>query len=854
MGKQSGLMLSTCLLGLAAGWPGQAMAQVENVADSAGVAAAFGEIIVTARKRSEALQDIPISISAIGADAITRKGITSIGDVASQTPGLTFDVGLVPTDTRISIRGLQAVRGRPNVAILVDGIDSSSENFGLAGGGILANLRLVDVERIEVVKGPQNVLYGRAAFAGAVNYITKKPSKELTAEASLEAARFGTFETRAAISGPLGDSGFSARVNGVYYTTNGDYDADTTGGDLNKAEAYGGALALRYDDNGPLTADLRVQYGEEKFTERAAVLVRSVNPTTGAPNTANGGVLLPDLRPTAPFPILIYSVTGDLSQTDAVINQQLDISPDPNNGGAAYEGSEVKTFRASMNLDWETDFGTFTSLTGVVRNTSTFNEDFDHTDFALEANTPIPAYSAGGPFSTLAVFQGQFGWPLSFLPAYGLSGEFDSKVKIRQFSQELRWTKDFDRLRTVVDALYWRETADYRDRSLFWLREGGNQLLAAFVSFGQLPPPAGSGFHLLSPPATSPTPQNITRTTNSYSIAASAEYELTDTLTAIVEGRFIKDRIVYTGFDFDPFIVNTYGATPGGPTETDPPIKNSKLTPRASLAWKAMPDLLVYATYARGTKPGGVDTTDQNGNVNDGRFTPEQIDSFELGSKFVGLEGRLVANAALFYNIYKDQQIGIIESINGIPQSRTVNIGESKTKGVELDLQWSPVDQLFLRAAYTYTNAKFTDYVLPRCGPTDSAETGTPDCTFTGNKSPQTPANQLNLSARYEYPVSEELKLWAEVDGRYLSRRFLAASNLAWLPSYWQADARIGVTSDQWGVEAYVKNLFDDDTPRTGTSSVDYGYFDLNAFQLPRGYLVALAPRRTFGARVSYKF
>jgi outer membrane receptor protein involved in Fe transport len=82
----------------------------------------------------------------------------------------------------------------------------------------------------------------------------------------------------------------------------------------------------------------------------------------------------------------------------------------------------------------------------------------------------------------------------------------------------------------------------------------------------------------------------------------------------------------------------------------------------------------------------------------------------------------------------------------------------------------------------------------------------------------------------------------------------MSANNLAWMPSYWQADLRLGVKAQSWGLEAYVTNLFNDESPRSGTSTVDYGYFDLNSFQLPRGYLVTLAPRRRFGLQASFKY
>jgi iron complex outermembrane receptor protein len=283
-------------------------------------------------------------------------------------------------------------------------------------------------------------------------------------------------------------------------------------------------------------------------------------------------------------------------------------------------------------------------------------------------------------------------------------------------------------------------------------------------------------------------------------------------------------------------------------------VSFSKFNPRVSLAWNNDKGVLLFATYAKGTKPGGVDTTDQNGNVTDGVFKPESVDSFELGGKFTGDNGRLIINASLFYSIYKDQQIGTIDSSGPVAISRTDNIGKSKSRGVELEVQWSPVDQLFLRGAYTFTRAKYTNYVPPRCSNVDSADTQSPICDFSGRSLPFTPRHQLNLSARYEANVGGDNMAYLEADTRFVSRRFMSASNLFWLPSYNQTDLRAGVEFGNFSVEGYVDNLLKNKDPRTGSSTVDYGYFDLNSFNLPRGALLALAPRRSFGVRVGAKF
>ena len=164
--------------------------------------AQIDEIVVTVRKRVENLQDVPISVQALSDQQIQRQGITGLEDISKYSPSLGFDTSYNPTDTRVSIRGLSASLGRSNVAFLVDGIDVTTENLIAAGSGLLANRRLLnDVERIEVVKGSQSALYGRAAFAGAISYVTKEPGDEFEGNVRLDAGEDGYFEVAGAVGG-----------------------------------------------------------------------------------------------------------------------------------------------------------------------------------------------------------------------------------------------------------------------------------------------------------------------------------------------------------------------------------------------------------------------------------------------------------------------------------------------------------------------------------------------------------------------------------------------------------------------------------------------------------------------------
>jgi outer membrane receptor protein involved in Fe transport len=126
------------------------------------------EITVTARKKEEALQDVAITVNAMTGEMLERLGIKDLNDLTKMDPSLTFDQGFAPDDIRISIRGITNNRGRPVVANVVDGVDISSEAMSTAGSSSLISPRIMDLERVEVVKGPQVALYGRTAFAGAI--------------------------------------------------------------------------------------------------------------------------------------------------------------------------------------------------------------------------------------------------------------------------------------------------------------------------------------------------------------------------------------------------------------------------------------------------------------------------------------------------------------------------------------------------------------------------------------------------------------------------------------------------------------------------------------------------------------
>jgi iron complex outermembrane recepter protein len=439
-------------------------------------AAQIEEVIVTTRKREESLQDVPIAVSVISADQIARQGVTDLRRVVELQPSVKFDQAFGPADNRITIRGLSNTRGRSNVAFLIDGIDVTTENLVVAGSGLLANRRLLtDVQNIEIVKGPQSALYGRAAFAGAISYTTKEPGEEFNGKVAVDIGDFGRRNIEAAFGGPVTDT-FGIRFTGTTWNEDGFYRNSVTGGALGGQEGYGGALTAVWKPSDEVKSKFRMEYTDEEFGARAVVRIRPDRPvwfpnggtrfqdgqgnvipggdarfisrpvitnnvfTQLAPGTAtnlfNFGLYCPErpdligeanvprgFDPTQDPGFCLPSIIGDSG------GYQPTLSADPETG-RDFSGTQSKTFRASLINTVDVGVGTFSSYTGWT--------DFDADDI----------YDQDYQNATL-------GFQVA-----------NTTTNTNQFSQELRFRTDFDGpVQFTAGALFWDEQRKLADRN-----------------------------------------------------------------------------------------------------------------------------------------------------------------------------------------------------------------------------------------------------------------------------------------------------------------------------------------------------------------------------------------------------
>lgn len=815
--------------------------------------------MVTSRKKEENLQDIPLSVAAFDANTIAKLGLDSTADVLALIPGVQFDQAFSAADTRISIRGINSSRGRTSVAILVDGVDVSGENVTSGGGSSLLNSRLLDLERVEVVKGPQSALYGRNAFAGAINYITKKPSMDgLVINTSGDvAANYAIYDVRGSISGPVIADKLALSLNAGTYESDGYYENHNPTDPVANVGLGGGTsnglrLAALWIPTDSVNVNASVSYSENETDPRA---VAKVAPT----NTyyKNGVALPPGTTPDF-TDNLVMDFGQWLGTVGGVDENDVALSRSQRNDGP-FLGSSDNTWLAYVKVDWTGDTVIFKSQTSLLTNDAFLHEDVDFQD------------GLGTPFVR------------SGASSYGsLDNDYLDSTDTRYIEQEFTLeSSSWDRGRWLVGASgFWDRTDNY-DRSLFWLN--APNIAEAFPTYCPATEPLDAACSYRDSARLGAVPKETHRDTDSYSLFALVGFDITDQLRVTAEARYIRDDITVStntttdrvgqallALDADflnrPEVQYPLPATDDQTSDT--------VNPRFAVDYKLTPDVLIYASAAKGTKPAGFGTA-QFAVPQLARIDQEQLWGYEIGGKTQWLDGRLQANGALFFNDYTDRQVGITISspVVNYPSAGVANAGAAETKGLELDLLWNPVDELTLELAYAYTDAEWTDFDYTKIrGLTDADEEssiGIPtrkDVAICGNAAGDcsgapiigVPEHSATVQGNYTAPLAEGLKWFANVTGQYDSKRALGDQiNVAYVDANFIVDAQVGIQAEAWSVQLYADNLFDDDTVRWAQRYQDFrdGMYGGSGAQ-PRDEVIFafLPPPLVVGVRASYRF
>ena len=781
------------------------------------------EIVVSARKRDETLIDVPLTVTAVSAARIEELGIRDSRDLALYTPGFSNVASFGRNSTeRPVIRGQSNILGDPNASYFVDGVYLS---------GSASNTETANLERIEVIKGPQAALYGRATFAGAINYVTRRPAETFEGKVNVTAGEFGQRDATAYVSGPIADGKLYYYVAGTHTEIAGFYDNPLDPRDNLGAEQTDAVTAkLLWTPLEGLEVTGLVTYSEDKDGPPALGLQgRQFNNCQ-----LNNPSTLPRSR---------GYYCGEVFGADGLtVQQRTDLFPEP--------GTRRERTRAALTVKYE--FGEGYELTST--------SGYSYEDYGVQIDVSYAGYDA---FIGLDA-------PTLPPPAAGAAGDLTRQFRNagafwriqeenrNDFSQELRLRSPSDRaFRWTVGAFYFDQSDDFtRDDKTF--------------PDGRIVPNGAAAITL--------------RQVENQAVFAGVEYDFNEQWTATAEFRHAEEDKEALSFSY---LTNGTVRVPSAPLNGT--WKSDK--PRFTLRYKMNEDVSVFANYAEGNKPGGFNAAvvqpllSAIGKGLD--YDEEESTNYEIGTKFRFLDQRAFATVTLFDTELSNQQL--TQNIAGqnaagqvILNSYIDNVGKTQARGVEIELNARVTERFDVGFGAAYVDAKIKEYVnvdqadlysnrpaavfaaVSATNPTgcanaaaclairnlDNAEFGS----VAGKRTPRAPEFNGFLLGKYAYPLANGLAFTVGGDVVYESSKFAQIDNLAETGDRMYLNARLGLESDNWSVSLWGRNLNDDDTGLDILRYIDSRGIPGAAGLSTRAFAVSLPRPRQFGITGSYKF
>lgn len=730
------------------------------------------EVIVTATKRAESLQDIPVSVTAFTGDAIKQLGMTDSGSIATQTPNLSWRSDFGSTSPNIFLRGIGNNSFHANavgaVGIYSDGVYLNSN---LSHG-----FQLFDLERVEVLRGPQGTLYGRNTTGGLINFIARKPNVDDGYNGSLTTT-LGTYNQRdleIAAGAPLND--YSAiRFAAQSQKRDGLFDSTIAGADdKGENESIAWRLNASSQPTDTLQINLNLHGAKNNSDMRPFKSQGVVCPGGGAPQPGFGNGCTDFLG---------FEASKEYDEVSESLNTK----------------QQTENYGASLTLDWELDGVTITSVSAW--------EDADRT--MLEDTDRSPAEFFNGSYQASAT----------------------------QYSQELRFTSSGDsELEWMAGLFYFKE--DMEQYEAFSLNDLGPGAITAGTG---LPGFAAEGLAFIS-----------AQETLSYSAFTELGYPVTDNLKLTMGLRWTydeRDLSDYRTTIYDAsgsrgqYIKQSAAESLGYEIASYPQNADwSELSGRITLDYTVNNDILLYYSLSRGFKGGefnaGATLFPEEFVIAD----PEFLTANEVGIKSTWIEGSLKLNAALFHYDFKDQQVFTLASGGGlgIPVQTLTNAGKSEIQGLEVELQYVPVDGWYIQVGLGWLDTEFKEYEL-----TDPSSGLVTD--YSGNDQPAAPEWNLNGLVRYEWSLESGSVVSLQTDFVYTDDQFFTADNNPSLTeeAYWLWNARANFTTadERYSVSIWGKNLFDKEYITTAFDLADFGFNS-----------VGIGDPRTVGVTLAIKF
>lgn len=649
------------------------------------------EVVVTARKRAESLQDVPMAVSAFTAQQLRDAQIDDITDLQKMTPNITINEtsGLVAGAVQVYVRGIGNDPGFDSgVGIYVDDVYLNSATGAL--------LEVYDVERIEVLKGPQGNLYGRNTIGGAIKYITREPSEEL--EMSFE-AKTGTDELvklKGAVSGPIVDGALYGGLGVLIEERDGYQTNEFDGNDYGSRDttALRGTLLWQATDN--LKLQLVGDYNKDESDPTIPVRVGVNADTIGQIDSRTNGANAVYGPGTAAVPTL--SDTRLPGDEDTVNTAHL---------FPGYNLSEIETTSVAGTITWEVnDSWALKSVTAWRELKNPRGFDFDGTDQIFINTTNAnnrEDFSQELQFNySSETVQAVFG--LYYLDGSsdtdGTDAVTDQQVRMRFWDSHLKTTFADDRDIESKSA-YANVDWDFAEK---WQLSLGGRYTEDTKEINQRAQ-VDQGFYAM---ALSATPDGV----NLLTIAPGAEsfvetqpgflfwFENGSAASLIAEGR--GEQPMLETATLNRFTQVSYSENTAAKETWD------DFSPSARITYHVSDDIMVYGGFSSGFKSGGFASDGEEATP----YDPESVDSYSLGIKSTLLDGSLRVNAELFFNDYTDKQLATITlDENGSLNNTRDNVGEVETSGFEVEMTWlPPVDGLLVSLNVGYLDSDIKEF------------------------------------------------------------------------------------------------------------------------------------------------
>ena len=812
-----------------------------SVAFTNAYAQSSDEIIVTARKKEETLLDAPLAITAFGKTELEAGGFVDIIDVSKATPGLfieEFNQTAARVNSTPRFRGVFLATGnrlQQTATVFLDGIYMS--------GGI-QTIGVNELERIEVIKGPQSALFGRNTFAGAINYVTKDPSEEFEATLDATVASRGEYRVSAGIEGPIAN-GLSYRLAGYYEDVDGHYtnnaSGDANGTRLGDESQWNINGSLLFEPTSDFKLKLRGSYRELDDGVSAAIN------TTGVLQHNFGGFLI----------------------ENGLANTNNGIAPAPNDGNVEVDGSRGESvFRGTIRppsedrIGLNSGFDVITAMRAAIQGDGRYNAatnaltTYDYNPFNVDSyglKLDEMRFSADAEWNVTDNVQ------FNFLAGYaqekrGNWSDFDqtrdfsfsafAANEIEDFSLEGRLSGSL-----LDDKLLWKVGASYVDIQI----EGNSATINNFgptIIFG----------------AAFENARNVTGA-ETLGFFGSLDYQLNDQFSVTLEGRYQEDKIQEDGVN-------------AGLPEAISPTTLTNFLPRGTLRYQPSDSSTFYATYSEGNLPGGFNpevgelTASQLAELEaiapgtSIAFGEETLKNYELGWKQQIAGGQGGFNVAAFHMQRSDEIFRSLQTVTAVPGSpnavRTVafnaNGATTDIYGIEIDAVYSVNDNLDLRGSFAYIDAKIDSYPDNTLAG-DFTDIFGPGANVSGTTAPRFPPLTGSFGATWEQPMEMGMfDTWfTRGDVFYTGNYWDSNANVAEQDVAVDGNLRTGLRGDNLTLEVFVSNLFNEDAAAAAFNFADLsianrtqagGFFDFSR----EAATVALRDKRQFGVRAKYTF